>query len=75
LVLYKHSGQTYRPYDGGPYDELAIMADSDVPYLCYIFAHLRICAFVLPTANKNTWKTTKNTEDTIQWQLFPNVLL
>jgi hypothetical protein len=70
--LYKHSGQTHGLYDGRPYDGLVIMADSDVPYLCYVFAHLRIC---VAHGQQNNPENNENIEDTIQWQLFPKVLL
>jgi hypothetical protein len=38
-------------------------------------AHLRICAFVLLMRQQNHPENNKNTEDTIQWKLFPKVLL
>jgi hypothetical protein len=41
-----------------------------------LFAHLRIiCAFVLSMRQQNQPENNKNTEDTNQWKLFPNVHL
>jgi hypothetical protein len=64
LVLVQ-AGQTHGPNDGGSYDGLAIMADCDVSYLCYVFAHLRICAFLLFTHQQNHPENNKNIENTV----------
>ncbi len=39
-----------------------------------LFVHSRICAFVLSVRQQNHLENNKNTEDTIQWESFPNVL-